>query len=82
MEKYSLFSGKADSGAPLIHRVEPGSSYGLGETDGLSKTASGEHLPEVIELIESIQAQPGFKRDPQAALALSVLAALGSAPSL
>jgi len=59
MEKYSLFSGKADSGAPLIHRVEPGSSYGLGETDGLSKTASGEHLPEVIELIESIQAQPG-----------------------
>jgi hypothetical protein len=59
MEKYSLFSGKADSGAPLIHRVEPGSSYGLGETEGLSKTASGEHLPEVIELIESISAQPG-----------------------
>ena len=59
MEKYSLFSGKADSGAPLIHRVEPGSSYGLGETEGLSKTASGEHLPEVIELIESIKAQPG-----------------------
>jgi hypothetical protein len=59
MEKYSLFSGKADTGAPLIHRVEPGSSYGLGETDGLSKTASGEHLPEVIELIESIKAQPG-----------------------
>lgn len=59
MEKYSLFSGRADTGAPLIHRVEPGSSYGLGETDGLSKTASGEHLPQVIELIESIQAQPG-----------------------
>lgn len=59
MEKYSLFSGKAESGAPLIHRVEPGSSYGLGETEGLSKTASGEHMPEVIELIESIKAQPG-----------------------
>lgn len=59
MEKFSLFSGKSDSGSPLIHRVEPGSSYGLGETDGLSKTASGEHLPEVIELIESIKAQPG-----------------------
>jgi hypothetical protein len=59
MEKYSLFSGKADSGAPLIHRVEPGSSYGLGNTEGISKTASGEHMPEVIELIESIKAQPG-----------------------
>jgi len=59
MEKYSLFSGKSESGSPLIHRVEPGSSYGLSETDGLSKTASGEHLPEVIELIESIRAQPG-----------------------
>jgi hypothetical protein len=59
MDKYSLFSGKADTGAPLIHRVEPGSSYGLGETDGLNKTASGEHLPEVIALIESIQSQPG-----------------------
>jgi hypothetical protein len=59
MEKYSLFSGKSESGSPLIHRVEPGSSYGLSETDGLAKTASGEHLPEVIELIESIQAQPG-----------------------
>ena len=59
MEKYSLFSGKSDTGSPLIHRVEPGSTYGLGETDGLTKTASGEHLPGVIELIESIQAQPG-----------------------
>lgn len=59
MDKISVFSGKADTGAPLIHRVEPGSSYGLSETDGLRKTASGEHIPEVITLIESIQAQPG-----------------------
>lgn len=29
------------------------------DTDGVSKTASGEHLPGVIELIESISPQPG-----------------------
>lgn len=39
--------------------MEPGSGYGVSNTDGLTKTASGEHLPQVMELIESIQAQPG-----------------------
>ena len=39
--------------------MEPGSGYGIGSTDGLTKTASGEHLPQVMELIESIEAQPG-----------------------
>lgn len=33
--------------------------YGASETGDLCKTASGEHLPEVLELIESIEAQPG-----------------------
>lgn len=59
MDKYALFSGKAEDGRPRIHLVEPGSGYGMGSTDGLTKTASGEHLPQVMELIESIEAQPG-----------------------
>lgn len=59
MEKYSLYPGKAQDGRPRIHLVEPGSGYGITSTDGLTKTASGEHLPQVIELIESIEAQPG-----------------------
>lgn len=59
MEKISLFSGTSQGGSPLIHRVEPGTRYGATETAGLCKTASGEHLPEVLELVESIEAQPG-----------------------
>ena len=59
MEKVSLFRGTSQNGSPLIHRVEPGSRHGSTETDGLYKTASGEHLPEVLELIESIESQPG-----------------------
>lgn len=59
MIKYSTYSGVGVDGSPRIHLVEPGTRYGLSETDGLSKTASGEHLPEVMELIESIAPQPG-----------------------
>lgn len=59
MEKYFNLEGKTAEGRPLIHLVEPGSNYGLNESGGLEKTASGEHLPEVIELIESIEPQPG-----------------------
>ena len=59
MDKYALFPGKAEDGRPRIHLVEPGSGYGIQSTDGLTKTASGEHLPQVMELIESIEAQPG-----------------------
>ena len=59
MDKYSVLRGRNDSGAPFIHRVEPKSRYGMDESAGLEKTASGEHLPEVIELIESIEPQPG-----------------------
>lgn len=55
MEKYSLFPGRTREGAPLIHLVEPGSTYGLNKTAGLGV---GEHLPQVIELVESIQPQP------------------------
>ena len=59
MEKYSLFLGQdVWSGAPNIHLIEPGTRYGLGETADLCKTASGEHLPGVMELVESIQPQP------------------------
>jgi len=57
--KYSHYSGSSKSGRPLIHLVEPGSTHGLSNTEGLCKTASGEHLPEVMELIESLEAQPG-----------------------
>ena len=59
MEKVSLFRGTNGEGRPLIHRVEPGSAYGISQTGGLSKTASHEHLPEVRELIESLAPQPG-----------------------
>lgn len=59
MDKRFSLEGKTADGSPLIHLVEPGSSYGLNDSFGLTKTASGEHLPEVIELIESIQRQPG-----------------------
>lgn len=59
MDKESLFAGRDGGGHPFIHRVEPGTRYGLDTTAGLSKTASGEHLPEVLELVESLQAQPG-----------------------
>lgn len=57
--KYSVYSGTDLSGSPRIHLIEPGSRYGLSNTSGLEKTASGEHLPEVMELIESIAPQPG-----------------------
>lgn len=57
MEKYVVLSGKEASGSPNIHLFEPGSRYGLGETADLCKTASGEHLPGVLELIESIEPQ-------------------------
>ena len=57
--KYALFSGKTNTGSPLIHLVEPGSGYGLDKTASLEKTASKEHLPEVHELLESIAPQPG-----------------------
>ena len=59
MEKVSLFRGTTGEGRPLIHRVEPGSAYGISQTGSLSKTASHEHLPQVQELIESIAPQPG-----------------------
>jgi len=58
MDKYSLFQGSSVGGSPHVHLIEPGSMYGMGETSGLSKTASQEHLPEVMELVESIQPQP------------------------
>lgn len=58
-EKTAVFSGKTHTGSPLIHLVEPGSSYGLNKTASLEKTASKEHLPEVQELLESIAPQPG-----------------------
>jgi hypothetical protein len=57
MNKNFSLHGKTAEGRPLIHLVEPGSRYGLDESWGLDKTASGEHLPEVLELIESIQPQ-------------------------
>lgn len=59
MDKYALYPGKAADGQPRVHLVEPGTGYGMSDTDGVTKTASGEHLPEVMELIESIEAQPG-----------------------
>ena len=57
--KYSIFSGVDLFGTPRVHLIEPGSRYGLRESASLDKTASGEHLPEVIELVESIAPQPG-----------------------
>ena len=59
MEKRFELHGKTAEGRPLIHLVEPGSRYGLEETGWLDKTASGEHLPDVLELIEAIEPQPG-----------------------
>ena len=59
MDKYFSLAGKTAEGRPLVHLVEPGSRYGLNESSGLEKTASGEHLPEVLELIESIEPQAG-----------------------
>lgn len=59
MIKHALYSGKSFSGQPFIHLVEPGSTYGMSKTAGLDKTSSHEHLPEVLELIESISPQPG-----------------------
>jgi hypothetical protein len=59
LTKYPHYSGRSKSGRPLIHLIAPGSSHGLSDTEGIDKTASGEHLPGVIELIESLQAQPG-----------------------
>jgi len=58
VDKYSTYSGKSSSGHPYIHLVEPGTRHGLSETSGLEKTASGEHLPGVLELIESLTPQP------------------------
>jgi len=58
MDKVCLYPGVSSGGSPRIHLVEPGSAYGMGETSGLEKTASCEHLPEVLQLVESIQAQP------------------------
>lgn len=57
MEKRFSLQGKTAEGRPLIHLVDPGSRHGLGDMGGLEKTASGEHLPEVLELIESLEAQ-------------------------
>lgn len=57
MEKYSLFSGRDSSGAPLTHLIEPGTRYGLNKTAGLGSTS--EHLPEVQELVESLKPQAG-----------------------
>jgi hypothetical protein len=59
LEKVSLFRGTNGEGRPLIHRIEPGTGYGLSETGDLSKTASHEHLPQVRELVESLAPQPG-----------------------
>ena len=59
MHKSFSLHGKTASGRPLIHLVEPGTRYGLRESEGLEKTASGEHLPAVVELIESLEPQPG-----------------------
>ena len=59
MEKYALLRGVTEYGSPLVHRVEPGTRYGLEATAGLDKTASAEHLPEVMELVESISPQQG-----------------------
>jgi len=59
MDKHFQLHGKTAEGRPLIHLVEPSTGYGLGTSAGLDKVASGEHLPEVLELIESIQPQPG-----------------------
>lgn len=59
MIKYATFQGKTGAGNPLIHLVEPGSTYGMDKTAGLEKTASKEHLPDVLELLESIAPQPG-----------------------
>lgn len=59
MEKYFQLHGKTAEGRPLIHVVEPGTGYGLGESAGLEKVASGEHMPEVMELVHSIKAEPG-----------------------
>jgi len=58
VDKYSTYSGKSSSGYPYIHLVDPGTRHGLSETRGLEKTASREHLPEVLELIESLTPQP------------------------
>jgi hypothetical protein len=58
MEKTFQLHGKTAEGRPLIHLVEPGTRYGLGASAGLEKVAGGEHLPQVLELIESIQPQP------------------------
>jgi len=57
MEKYSLYPGRDASGRPNVHLVEPGTAYGLNESSCLEKTASGEHLPEVMELVASLQPQ-------------------------
>ena len=57
MEKRALYRGSQDNGFPNVHLIEPGSSYGLGETADLCKTASGEHLPDVTELVESLKPQ-------------------------
>jgi hypothetical protein len=58
MEKYALYRGVGLAGAPHIHLIEPGTRYGLDETSDLCKTASREHLPGVLELVESIQPKP------------------------
>lgn len=59
MDKYFQLHGKTAEGRPLIHLFEPGSGYGLEASAGLEKCASGEHLPEVLELVNSIKAEPG-----------------------
>ncbi len=59
MEKYSLYSGRSDDGKPRNHLVSPGTGYCMATTDGPTKTASGEHPPDVMDLIESLQPQPG-----------------------
>ena len=59
MIKHAILPGKTTTGRPLIHLVEPGSAYGLNKTAGLDKTGSKEHLPDVMELLESIAPQPG-----------------------
>ena len=58
MDKTFQLAGKTADGRPLVHLVEPGTGYGLGSSAGLDKVASGEHLPEVMELVHAIQPQP------------------------
>ncbi len=59
MEKYSVFRGRAGSGAPHVHLIEPSTGYGLDKTASLRRMGkTAEHLPGVQELVEAIEPQP------------------------